>query len=46
MACYTEWDAYLEKGTKEYSEKENELRAKLKAIKHVIKYYYGVEGYG
>lgn len=44
MGCYTEWDAYLEKGSKAYKEKEDELKAKLKAVKHIVDYYYSLKG--
>lgn len=43
MPCYSEWDAYLGKGSKEYEDKKKELKTKLKAVKHIIDYYYGVE---
>ena len=44
MPCYTEWDAYLEKGSKEYETKKAELEAKLKAVRHIVDYYYGSAG--
>lgn len=44
MPCYTEWDAYLKKGSHEYEAKKAELEAKLKAVKHIVDYYYGIEG--
>jgi hypothetical protein len=44
MGCYTEWDAYLDKGSQEYETKKTELDAKLEAVKHIVNYYYGVEG--
>lgn len=43
MPCYTGWDAYLEKGSKEYADKKAELQAKLQAVKHILDYYYGIE---
>lgn len=45
MPCYTEWDAYLKKGSHEYETKKAELESKLKAVKHIVDYYYGIEGY-
>ena len=42
MPCYNEWDAYLEKGSKEYESRKAELEAKLKAVRHIIDYYYRV----
>ena len=42
MPCYTEWNAYLDKGSQEYKTKEAELNAKLKSVKHILDYYYGV----
>ena len=42
MPCYTEWDAYLHEGSSEYKTAKEKLEAKLKAVKHIIDYYYGV----
>jgi len=42
MPCYTEWDAYLDKESDEYRTKKAELDAKLKTIRHIVDYYYGV----
>ena len=44
MPCYTEWDAYLDKGSQKYKAKKAELEAKLKSVRHIVDYYYGVEG--
>lgn len=44
MPCYTQWDAYLAKGSSEYESKKSELHAKLMAAKHIVNYYYGTEG--
>lgn len=43
MPCYTEWDTYLDKGSPEYEAKKAEMEAKLKAVKHIVDYYYGIE---
>ena len=40
MPCYTQWDAYLKRGSDEYRKARSELQAKLKAVLHVIDYYY------
>jgi len=42
MPCYTEWDAYLAKGSERYAEARAKLEAKLKAVKHIVDYYHGV----
>lgn len=44
MPCYTEWDAYLDKASDEYASKKAEMEAKLKAVRHIVDYYYGVAG--
>ena len=44
MPCYTEWDAYLEEGSKEYADTRARLEAKLKAVRHIVDYYYGSAG--
>ena len=44
MPCYTQWDAYLDKDSNEYRAAKAKLRAKLKAVQHVIDYYYRVSG--
>ena len=43
MPCYTEWDAYLDKGSGAYRTEKAQLEAKLKAVMHIVDYYYGVE---
>ena len=43
MPCLLECDAYLNKGSQEYENKKVELETKLKAVKHIVDYYYGVE---
>lgn len=43
MPCYIEWDAYLSEGTPEYASTKAKLEAKLKAVKHIVDYYFGVE---
>lgn len=40
MPCYTAWNEYLEPGTPEYSAAEQRVRAKLKAVQHIVNYYY------
>ena len=45
MPCYSEWDAYLTKGTNEYEEAKTKLEAKLKSVKHIIDYYYNTKGF-
>lgn len=40
MPCYTAWNSYLTPNTPEYLLAEEMLRAKLKAIRHIIDYYY------
>lgn len=44
MPCYTAWNEYLEVGTPAYERAEAELRAKLRALRHAIDYYYGAAG--
>jgi len=36
--------APVNKGSHEYETKKTELEAKLKAVKHIVDYYYGIEG--
>jgi hypothetical protein len=43
MPCYTEWNAYLNEGTPEYASTKAELEAKLKAVKHIVDYYFEVD---
>ena len=43
MPCYTEWNAYLSEGTPEYASTKAKLEAKLKAVKHIVDYYFGVD---
>jgi hypothetical protein len=38
--CYTEWDAYLDKGSPKYRAAKAKLEAKLKAVQHIVDYYY------
>lgn len=45
MPCYTAWNQYLKPGTPEYLQAEQEVRAKLVSIKHIIDYYYEVNGF-
>ena len=40
MSCYTAWNEYLKPGTPEYSTAENRVCAKLKAVQHIVDYYY------
>jgi hypothetical protein len=40
MPCYTAWDAFLEPDTPEYFRAEEEIRAKLRAVIHIVDYYY------
>ena len=40
MPCYTAWNDFLKPDTPEYQRAEQEVQAKLKAIKHIIDYYY------
>ena len=44
MPCYTEWDAYLDKGSEKYEARKVGLEARLQAVKHIADYYYGIEG--
>jgi len=44
MPCYTEWDAYLDKDSPQYQDARARLEAKLKAVRHIVDYYYAVEG--
>lgn len=40
MPCYTAWNEYLKPGTPEYLTAEEIVRAKLKAVQHIVDYYY------
>jgi hypothetical protein len=42
MPCYTQWNTYLKPGSKEYEDARVKLEAKLKAVKHILDYYYAV----
>lgn len=44
MPCYTERDAYLDKGSIAYRTEKAKLEAKLKSVRHIVDYYYGVAG--
>lgn len=44
MPCYSAWNENLEPGSAEYANAEIEVRAKLQSIKHIVDYYYGVNG--
>lgn len=45
MPCYTRWDACLPEGSDEYAAKRDEMEAKLKAVLHIVDYYYGASGW-
>ena len=45
MPCYTAWNQYLKPGTPEYLRAEEEVRAKLMSVKHIVDYYYEVHGF-
>ena len=40
MPCYKAWNDYLEPGTPAYLKAEEEVRAQLQTVKHVVDYYY------
>jgi hypothetical protein len=40
MPCYTAWNDYLQPNTPEYLNAEREVRAKLRAVQHIVDYYY------
>jgi hypothetical protein len=44
MPCYSAWNELLEPGSPQYVRAEAEVRAKLQTIKHIVDYYYGVNG--
>jgi hypothetical protein len=44
MPCFVGWNAHLTPGTPEYDRALAELRAKLLAVKHIVRYYYGAAG--
>lgn len=44
MPCYSAWNENLEPGSAEYADAESEVRAKLQSIKHIVDYYYEVNG--
>jgi hypothetical protein len=44
MPCYLAWNENLEPGSAEYADAESEVRAKLQSIKHIVDYYYEVNG--
>jgi hypothetical protein len=39
MPCYTAWNDYLQRNTPEYLDAEREVRAKLRAVQHIVDYY-------
>ena len=45
MPCYSAWNEHLKPGTPEYLRAEAEVRAKLESIKHIVDYYYEVNGF-
>ncbi len=45
MPCYNAWNDYLTPETPEYAQAEAEIRAKLKAMIHIVDYYYRAFGY-
>jgi hypothetical protein len=45
MPCYTAWNAYLKPDSPDYVRAEQEVRAKLFSIKHIIDYYYSVNSF-
>jgi hypothetical protein len=40
MPCYSPWNSYLLPNSDDYRKAEEEERAKLAAVKHVVDYYY------
>lgn len=40
MPCYTAWYKYVTPNTPEYDSAKREVQAKLKAVKHIVDYYY------
>jgi hypothetical protein len=40
MPCYTAWDQSLTPGTLEYLQAEEQVQEKLKAVIHIVDYYY------
>lgn len=40
MPCYTAWNDYLALGTPEYLSAEERVRGQLKAVEHIVDYYY------
>jgi len=44
MPCYTEWDAHLDKGSEKSRTAKAKLEAKLKAVQHIVDYYYRFHG--
>lgn len=45
MPCYSAWNEHLKPGAPEYLRAEVEIRAKLESIKHIVDYYYEVNGF-
>ena len=44
MPCYTAWYEYVNPGTPEFAQAQKVVEAKLRAITHVINYYYASTG--
>jgi hypothetical protein len=40
MPCYTAWNQSLTPGTPKYLQAEEQVREKLKAVMHIVDYYY------
>ncbi len=40
MPCYTAWNEDLSPGTPDYLKAESKVHAKLKAVQHIVDYYY------
>lgn len=44
MPCYSAWNDYLEPGTPQFEQAKAVVVAKLKAVRHIIDYYYQSQG--
>lgn len=40
MPCYTAWNEFLTPDTPEYLQAEERVQAQLKAVRHIVDYYY------
>ena len=44
MPCYTAWNEFLDPDTPEYLQAREHVRARLKAVEHIVDYYYAAFG--